>query len=446
MVKGTLQILQGLLAHLSEEKWDEILKCRVRSAIALPTFMKIKEQFEDLTHDDRLSFFETASRLEQVHASISTLLEIFSPFTSADFPSIYRHLLTHVPSSLKPLTSCTIHSSGMTSMAGILKAVEKSLGRAPRVLYGENTYFECIHLAEKIANASPVLEAAESDFQEVDLLIAQFNPALKRIDLKPTEYHVEKIAESVSRILSAREGKPLTLALDCTFDFINSRKVGSLLEEFRGAIESGLLNIICYRSGLKFDLFGMDNYSGAPFYMIHNQDGKWLAFDALLTDPVLQSDRLSLNWFCLAYQRAAPQLELYRKQIFDNTRSLLNKIPRRLYDINSKYRVISVEQDADIAFVDIKISGAFHQMRGAALVGGCLYTKCMEGGHPIFYRPSVGFYHPNFTMLFSKENTTIRLTLGLDSAQVALLTRCFEIIDALNGTPQNKLRKMLKYN
>ena len=58
----------------------------------------------------------------------------------------------------------------------------------------------------------------------------------------------------------------------------------------------------------------------------------------------------------------------------------------------------------------------------------------MEGGHQIFYRPSLGFYHPNFTMLFGEESSTIRLTLGLDPAQVDLLVECFEMIDALNGS------------
>ncbi|HEY5236511.1 MAG TPA: hypothetical protein VIJ14_10060, partial [Rhabdochlamydiaceae bacterium] len=90
----------------------------------------------------------------------------------------------------------------------------------------------------------------------------------------------------------------------------------------------------------------------------------------------------------------------------------------------------------DPAFIDIKIFGAFHEIRGAALVGGCLFMKCMEGGHPIFYRPSLGFYHPNFTMLFNKECTTIRLTLGLDPAQVDVLAKCFEMIDKLNDSPQ----------
>jgi hypothetical protein len=99
---------------------------------------------------------------------------------------------------------------------------------------------------------------------------------------------------------------------------------------------------------------------------------------------------------------------------------------------NSHYRIIPVEEGADPAFVDIKISGPLHRMRGSALVGGNLSIKCMEGGHPIFYRPSLGLYHSNFTMIFKEEHTTVRLTLGLDPAQVDLLVDCFNMIDSLN--------------
>ncbi len=380
-------------------------------------------------------FSDTANHLEQIHANLSSLLEIFTPYVSADFPAIYLNLLTSIPTNLKSLTSCAVHASGMTSVTGIFKALEKNLGRAPRVLYGENTYFECIQHAELVSKASPANEASRTDLQEVDLILAQFNPVLKRIDYQVTEYKTENVAEILQKSLKVREGKPLTVALDCTLDYINSPKVASLLNEFQDEIASGILNVICYRSGIKFDLFGMDNYCGAPFYMIHTQSPTWTGFDALLTDPALQTDRLSFNWFCLAYQNAAPQLDLYRKQVFDNTRAFLNKVPAGLFSNNASYRIIPVKEGADPAFVDIKISGLLHQMKGPALIAGCLSLKCMEGGQPIFYRPSLGLYHTNFTMLFSEECTTMRLTLGLDPAQVDVLVDCFETIDALNNSP-----------
>jgi hypothetical protein len=447
MIQGTLQLLKGLLTSLSGERWDKVVQCPTRSSIAKISFLRIKEQLKLLNEEkEGVLFFDTASHIEQIHANLSSLLEIFSPFKPDDFPIIYRDVLTSIPHRLAPLASYGVHSSGMTSLTGIFKAVEKMLGKTPRVLFGENTYYECINAAKRASNAVSIDEASEEDWKEADLILAQFNPVLKRVDLNPTEYRVEKIAEALHRSLNGRNEKPLTLALDCTLDFINSPRVEHLLAEFQEEIERGALNIVCYRSGLKFDLFGMDNYSGAPFYMLHNRDSKWASFDALLTDPVLQADRLSLNWFCLAYQSAAPQLELYRKQIFDNTRALLNRVPARLFKANNNYRIVPVEPGADPAFLDIKISGPLHQIRGPALVGGSLYLNCMETGHPIFYRPSLGFYHPNFTMIFSEECSTIRLTLGLDPSQIDVLARCFEAIDGLNGSPWQNLLDKLQQN
>ena len=433
MMQGTLKVLKGLFDQLSEEKWNEILCSPTRSSVVELSCSKIQEQLRRLSQEE-MSFFDTIGHIEQIHANLSSLLEIFTPFNSADFSSIYRDVLTLIPPALKSLTSYGIHSSGMTSVSGIFKAVERTLGQPPHVLYGENTYYECIKAAHLISKAASIEEAREENWKEVDLILAQFNPVLKRVEYPVSEYKTERVADFLQKALKAREGKPLTLALDCTLDFIDSPKVGRLLAQFQDEIMNGSLNIVCYRSGLKFDLFGMDNYCGAPFYMIHAQNPAWAAFDALLTDPVLQTDRLSLNWFCLAYQNAAPQLELYCKQIFDNTRSFLTKIPPRLLNQNSPYRIVAVEEGVDSAFIDIKVSGPLHQMRGSMLVGGCLSIKCMEGGHPIFYRPSLGLYHPNLTMIFCEERTTIRLTLGLDPAQVDVLVDCFKMVDTLNDS------------
>jgi hypothetical protein len=443
MVQGTLQVIKGLLANLSQKKWNEILKNPTKISVAQIAFSKIKQQFELLSGEkEDSSLFDTVAHLELIHADLSSLLEIFSLFTLDDFPKIYRDILSSVPAGLKPLTSYGIHSSGMTSFTGILRAVEKSLDRAPRILYGKNIYFESALALQKRTSSADIEEAKEDDWKEVDLIFGQFNPVLKRIDLQPTEYQVEKIGETLHRVFNTGRIKPLTLALDCTLDFINSPRVQQLLSDFQKEIEDGRLNIICYRSGLKFDLFGMDNYCGAPIYMIHNKDVKWSHFDTLLNDPVLQADRLSLNWFCLAYQNATLQLELYRKQIFKNTQALLNKIPPGLFS-NGNYRVIHVEPGADPAFIDIKVFGPLHQVRSAVLVSGCLYVHAMAGGHPIFTRPSLGFYHPNFTMLFTDEYSTIRLTVGLDPAQVDVLARCFAMIDTLNGAPGETLLNLL---
>ncbi len=441
MFKGTLQVLTDLFNAVSEHKWNEMSSSPTQSSIVQLSGAKLKQQLDSLIqHEETITFHEFVSRLEQVHADLTSLLEIFSPFTAEDFFVAFHRHQTSIPNELKLLTGYAIHASAMTSLAGIFKTVENSLGRTPRVLYGENTYFECIHATERISQASSTKEASEQDWKDVDLILVQFNPTIKRInfkvtDYKATEYHVEKIADTVQRALKGREGRPLCVALDCTLDFNDSPRVGTLLAELQQEIERGHVNIMCYRSGLKFDLFGMDNYCGAPFFMLHSKDPKWNHFDALLTDPVLQTDRLSINWFSLAYQHAVPYLESYRKQIFANTRAVLNKIPSALYNPkNRNFRVIPVDQDVDPTFIDIKIFGPMHTFRGEMLVGIFLTIKCMEAGYPLLFRPGIGFSHPNLAVLFGKECTTVRLTVGLDPAQVDVIVRCLEKISACNGS------------
>lgn len=433
MVKGTLDLLKGLISSISEEKWQQHLQNPLYSFIIFFSFANIQDHLTLLAQEKKESlFFDTASCLEQVHANLSTLLEIFSPYKQEDFPTFYQKHLTSIPASLKSLTSHGLHASGMTSLAGILKAVEKSQGKPPTILYGENTYFETINAAKLATKAFSIDESTEKNWEDFDLILGQFNPVLKRINAQFDIYQVEAVAETVHKALRARKGKPLTLALDCTLDYIDSKRVGQLLFEFQEAIQKGTLSIICYRSGLKFDLFGMDNYCGAPFFMIHNQDPTWDALNTLLNDPILQTDHLSLNWFCLAYQYGSDYLENYRKQIFSNTRHLLQKIPPTLLNKDAPYRIVPVVEEAESTFIDIKITGPLHQIKGAALVGGILSFECMSHGHPLFYRQSMGFYHPNYSILFSDKCTTIRLTLGLDPAQVDLLADCFKKIAAIH--------------
>jgi len=99
---------------------------------------------------------------------------------------------------------------------------------------------------------------------------------------------------------------------------------------------------------------------------------------------------------------------------------------------NAPYRITPMEIGVDPIFIDIKVTSPMHVIRSAAIVGGSLYLNCMKEGHPIFYRRSIGFYHPNFGILFGDEGSTLRLTLGIDPTQVDLIAKCFEEIDALN--------------
>lgn len=434
MVQGALSILKGLFDSVPKEKWNGIFHNPTRSGVANLSFSKIEEELKTIANEKSgTPFHETAIHLEEIFAHISNLLEVATPFSPSDFSPIYLTQLKSIPEPLRPLTSCSIHSCAMASIAGIFKAVEKLIGSPPKIIYGENTYFECVGVSTDLYNAKSIEEATVEDLMEADLILAQFNPVLKRTEPEILTYKQENISKTLRKALNLRQGKPLTAAIDCTIDLIDSPQVGELLIQFQKEIESGILNIVCYKSGLKFDLFGMDNYAGAPFYMIHSPDPKWAPFDLLTQDPSLLTDRLSASWFCLAYQYAVPYLDQYRKTIFDNTRNLLNSVPERLFKKTSEYRIIPVDVEALPSFIDIRVSGPLHKLRSSALVGGPLYLKCMQGGQPMFYRRTFGLYHPNFGMLFGDKSSTARLTLGLDPLQIELFAECLREIDALNG-------------
>lgn len=431
MVHATLNLIQGLLCDVKEEKWVEIQNCPMRSYVVKHALAKIENAFNHLLSKNTfLNFFESMGVLELIHADLQALLEILSPYEREDFPFIYQNLLTYFPINLRAFTSFSLHTSGMSSCAGILKAAENMARKKLTVLYGENAYFECSKIAELDAFCLSVNNASIQDWKDVDLLLAQFNPNLRCLTTK--KYEQEKIEDMLFQAFAVRGKKPLTLALDCTVDYINSKKVGFILKRFKKEIEDGRLNVICYRSGLKFDLFGMDNYCGAPLCMIHSKHSHWSFFDLLLKEEALLTDRLSLNWFCLAYKHTGRELDLFRSAIFANTRTLMDQIPDTLFDKSSPYQVIKTDKESDLTFIDIKTSGFCHALRGAVIAGGLLYLKCMENKIPIFYRTGFGFYHSNFSMLFFPEMTTIRLTLGLDFTEIDMFVKIFQTLDIFN--------------
>jgi hypothetical protein len=82
-----------------------------------------------------------------------------------------------------------------------------------------------------------------------------------------TRYAQRDIINDVKQLLG---NKPDTKHLTITIDYINSPKVYELLQTFEKEILEGRLNFVLFRSGQKFDMLGVDNYYGAPYYIINN--------------------------------------------------------------------------------------------------------------------------------------------------------------------------------
>jgi hypothetical protein len=425
LIRATFSLLEG---HLKEQEGVALLNNTTQRKLQEMYYFRIVEHFEKIKNSkNKISFFEIASEIEQIHACFSSLLEMTSPHIFGDFHQIYLDQLL-LPEELKPLTSCALHTAGMTSLGGIMRCVEKQIGRSPQIIYGENTYYEVSEAVDWISSAQSIKQASDEELRQSDLIFAQFNPV---VSIEQTEsYRVENIEDMIHRALAGDRTEPLTVALDATVDYIQSPRTKRLLETFSREIREGRLQIICYRSGLKFDLLGMDNYAGAPLYMVHNQDRKWDAFESLLLDPIYQADELSRKWFSLAFSKIRKELDEYRKKIFDNTRAILDAIPQALYK-GHNYWVMRTDPGADVFFIDLRARGPSHAIKGPALLAGQIFMSCMEAQYPIFFRLSMGFYHPNFFVIDGKEMTIVRLTVGIDSGQIDLFKKCFKAIATL---------------
>ena len=210
--------------------------------------------------------------------------------------------------------------------------------------------------------------------------------------------------------------------------------IQNLLTEFAEQIKAGKLNIVVFRSGQKFDMLGLDNYYGAPFYIINNKDPKWSSFEKLKTDPAFHTDSLSLEYFSLVASCIPDNIDRYKKIIFDNTKAILEQVPQDLKPAEGNpVCVCSFDPDVKTPFIDIKIGfeedGTLDDIRNEELslwVQQRFTQIFMDEKKLVYRRGSFGFPHPNITWISPK----MRINPGIDPDEIRLYRQFFLELDA----------------
>jgi hypothetical protein len=420
--QATLQILLGLSKEISLDKWAELN--------ANPDTRMILQQnlYRLMTHltaaeNHILDYTQFSQAIELIHSEIGTILALCEPFKKEDFEQVYKDRLKIIPDSLRSHLKVGIAKSAMNAFAGINVAVN-SLHAPPERVYGENAYFEEVAFVGDNRSLDKVFK--DESLKSIDLYVGEFNHNVN-IQLEHKNYSQGNIIQDIELLLQKKtETQHLTVAIDFTIDYVNSPQAKKLLEHFSKETTEGKLNFVFFASGQKFDMLGLDSYYGAPFWMVNNGAKTWEAFDALRSHEAYQTDPLTLQWFCLANKYAPQQLDLYKKQIFDNTREILDHIPEELKPDGSpdqQIRINTVDKQMLPAFIDIKILNDTPE-KTSQKIQQLLYRKFGEQGLKIHSRGSFGFYHPNFNIIASiddKRPRNVRINPGLNPKENALI-------------------------
>lgn len=403
-------LVEGLLKNeVSDVAWSSLNSGETKEIVQTSLFrlhIHLMNARTLMDHD----YVKYMDAIELAHYELTTLLEFARPFKQDDFGEIFQNNLTCVPDGLKP--KAILCKTGINTFAGVNAAIAKS-GAQPVRVYGKEFYFEQV----KFVGIDKSLEAVLKDesIKKIDLFACQFNPNIE-IESDFKNYEVGKIGDDIDRILKAKpDTEHMSVVIDCTIDYINSQKIEALLGRFKDQIDAGRLNFVMFRSGQKFDMFGLDNYYGAPVFMVNNGNKHWQNFNQTLEGDAYRTDELSNQWFCLANKYASKELDGYRKLIFDNARRLLQSVPQKLQGDHT-VRVNTADDDVDACYIDIKITGSFHKLRAYSYIG-IYYQKCIKQGIRPQTRASIGFAHSNAVVIAINEvagSTTMRICPGIN--------------------------------
>ena len=427
--QSTIDLVTGLFNEITDDHWEQLNQDPGAREVIQTTLFKLQcllataEQHQD-------DFTQFSQAIELAHCELGILLEFLMPFQEEDFSTIYQKQLHNIPEDLKPLLRAGLGKTAMNTFTGINAAMMASQPQPVRC-YNADLYYEetfCFGSNQKVED---VLN--DSSIKNVDLYVCQFNPNIN-IDSDKTTYASRNIIEDIKNILDKKKDtKHLTVAVDCTIDYLNSPQNRKLLDHFKREIHEGKINFIFLRSGQKFDMLGMDNYFGSPFYIINNGGDQWRSFNQLFTSKAHRTDPLSLQWFCLSNRYAEAHIERYRREIFKKSRELLNRVPDklkpRLSDPTQTIRVNSVVDDQMlVSFIDIKVRGQDHPAK-AREIEKKFFEICSQEGVSVQSKPSFGFFIPNINRISGTTVTNLRINPGLDPKANVALSKFLQAIE-----------------
>ncbi len=425
LTRATVTMMRTLLGKIDTTTWmSKQDDPTIRELTQTACFRTLQHLATAMNHIDDFRQFSQA--IDRTHAELTTLLVLYSPFDPASFEVAYEAFLRPIfPTGMRP-TTVGVARSAMNVFAGVNSLILQSNPNAVRIC-APHSYYEEEELLEGTGTLQQALE--DPGIEKIDLYATEF---YHNIDVDPNYTHYQK-GRVIADIQEIFRRKPktdaLTVAIDATIDFTRSDDIKELLKTFENEIKEGRLNIVVFRSGQKFDMLGLDNYYGNPFYIVNNGREKWGDFNRIKTDDAFHTDELSVQYFSWMAEAGFEIVEQYKQPIFDNTRSILDNVPQGLLPAPGKSVCISTfEEGVKTPFIDIKID--FPNPETSFELQGWVREHFIElflsENKLVYARGSFGFVHPNITWIDPK----MRINPGIDPTDIPLYQRFFQDLEA----------------
>lgn len=368
------------------------------------------------------------------------LLSLTNPYVSGDFEAIYlqnrRSALGDMVTSLtSPISEPIVatFSSGMGCVDAILRLVCKD---HPGILVAstEDNYFET---TDQLATLPSFMRLnIPRSPKEIPLL--KLSPDIAFVDIRPptdtraSEYAARDLIATTHLLLQEREGRPLTLVIDATYDELHSEEIERFIHKQQDLIASQALHIGVFRSAQKFDQGGSDKFNGG--YLEFHTCNETLK--SQLKELPGQLSGLDYHALCFYHDFAHHDIRMYVQKHYQNTHLAYEHLSALQRE--DSFLKMTPKTDEKLSFIELTYPtiSSNHAIFRDLLVS-LLCNRCQQQKLGVVYRDSFGF---NESTLCAVDSYKIRFSPGTHSEQE--MKHICEILLSCEGFLVNALKEI----
>lgn len=402
---------------------DKAFKAANLTDFLLDSYARVLNAMESMIHQDlkgdTKAFLRLSNFNDLIFEEMISWLEFSGNDKQAD-ETIQKVLHSHVQAGSKP-DVCSLVNSGVRCATAIRNACLGGEKKPLRVLAFDDSYFEIMKAHEisgdkvtKVAQNNDTLHGVEANKAEdkFDLLFVDAEGAPQATGSTTSHDIVKVIDEALSGGLAK---KPFTVVIDVTIGKINNEKIAHVLKKYKPQIESGELNIVCFRSIQKFDTFGSDKLSGGTI-QVYSKNQKFVkACKEEFAKEERDVDPINRRGIAYIYEHCLKGVEKFREATFENADVLFRGIDKQFVAVSGKK-----PQDETIPFYieDRENCENYCVMIRAndAKALNLFFNRMNKGKFPIIFRPSFGFSHAAITEVPATKS--FRLSAGIEDKEM----------------------------